>query len=238
VAAALGWGVVAASSLVLGMLLGLARSWPGRLIGLVLAFGAGALVSGVSFELFEEGVAVGGAAAVGIGLALGALVYFVLSRALERIGSQRGGDESGGGTALALGAFLDGIPEQIVLGIGIAGGEGVSVALLVAIFVSNLPEAIGSATDMRAAGTRPRQIRLLWLGVAALCALATPLGFWLAERTGGHFQAGINGFAAGALLVMLVDSMIPEATAKSGRVAGLATTLGFAVAAGLSTATA
>jgi ZIP family zinc transporter len=237
VAAALGWGVIAASSLVLGVILGLLRSWPERLIGLVLAFGAGALVSGVSFELFEEGVAVGGAAAVGIGLGVGALVYFVLARALERAGARRG-QAAAGGTALALGAFLDGIPEQTVLGIGIAGGEGVSIGLLVAIFVSNLPEAIGSATDMRAAGTSLRRIRVLWLGVAALCALATLLGYWLATRTGGHFQAGINGFAAGALLVMLVDSMIPEATAKSGRVAGLATTLGFAVAAGLSTATA
>jgi ZIP family zinc transporter len=235
VGAAFGWGFVAASSLVLGMILGLARSWPTRLIGLVLAFGAGALVSAVSFELFEEGVAVGGPAAVGIGLGLGALAYFVLARAVERLGPARTDESSGGGTALALGAFLDGIPEQIVLGIGIAAGQGVSVALLVAIFVSNLPEAIGSATDMREAGTRVRSIRVLWLGVAALCALATPLGYLLARSTGGHFQAGINGFAAGALLVMLVDSMIPEATTKTGRVAGLATTLGFAVAAGLST---
>jgi ZIP family zinc transporter len=125
-----------------------------------------------------------------------------------------------------------------VLGIGFATGNGVSIGLLVAIFVSNLPEAIGSATDMRAAGASVRQIRLLWLVVAGLCALATPLGYLLATHTGGHFQAAINGFAAGALLVMLVDSMIPEATEKSGRVAGLATVLGFAVAAGLSTATA
>jgi ZIP family zinc transporter len=234
VGAAFGWGAVAASSLVLGMVLGLARPWPRRLIGLVLAFGAGALVSAVSFELFEEGVAVGGAAAVGIGLGAGAVVYFVLARAVERFGP--GG--SSGGTALALGAFLDGIPEQIVLGIGIAAGEGVSVALLVAIFVSNLPEAIGSAIDMRGAGTSLRSIRLLWLGVATLCALATPLGYVLARATGGHFQGAINGFAAGALLVMLVDAMIPEATSKAGRVAGLATTLGFAVAAGLSTASA
>jgi len=155
----------------------------------------------------------------------------VLARAVENLGPGGGS----GGTALALGAFLDGIPEQMVLGIGTAAGEGVSVALLVAIFVSNLPEAIGSAIDMREAGTAVRSIRLLWLGVAVLCALATPLGYALAEGTGGHFQAGINGFAAGALIVMLVDSMIPEATAKGGRVAGLATTLGFAVAAGLST---
>ncbi len=232
--AAFGWGAVAASSLVLGMLLGLARAWPSRLIGLVLSFGAGALISAVSFELFEEGVKVGGSAAVGLGLGAGAIVYFVLARAVAHMGLEGGG----GGTALALGAFLDGIPEQAVLGIGIAGGAGVSIALLVAIFVSNLPEAIGSAVDMRAAGAAVRQIRLLWLGVAVACALATPLGYVLARATGGHFQAAINGFAAGALIVMLVDSMIPEATAKSGRVAGLATTLGFAVAAGLSTATA
>jgi ZIP family zinc transporter len=225
------WGAVAASSLVLGLVLGLVRSWPSRLIGLVLGFGAGALISAVSFELFEEGVAVGGAAAVGIGLGLGAVVYFVLARRVERLGPAGGS----GGTALALGALLAGLPEPIVLGIGIAGGEGVSVALLVAIFVSNLPEAIGSAIDMREAGATVRSIRLLWLGVATLCALATPLGYFLAKGTGGHFQAAINGFAAGALIVMLVDSMIPESTAKTGRTAGLATTLGFAVAAGLST---
>lgn len=91
---------------------------------------------------------------------------------------------------------------------------------------------------MRAGGATIRQIRPLWLGVAVAFELATPLGYVLARATGGHFQAAINGFAAGALIVMLVDSMIPEATEKSGRVAGLATTLGFAVAAGLSTATA
>ena len=230
--AALGWGIVAASSLVLGALLGLLRTWPDRLIGLVLAFGAGALISSVSFELFEDGIQVGGALAVGIGLAAGALVFFVLSRLVEdKLGE-------GGGPALALGAFLDGIPEQLVLGIGIAAGEGVSVSLLGAIFVANLPEAIGSATDMHEAGTPPFKIRRLWIVVAVLCALATPAGYLLAQNTGGHFRAAANGFAAGALLVMLVDSMIPEATSKSGRVAGLATTLGFALAAGLSTASA
>ena len=147
--AALGWGVVAASSLVLGALLGLARAWPDRLIGLVLAFGAGALISAVSFELFEDGIGVGGAAAVGIGLAAGALVVL---RALAP-GRGRSSAGGGGGPSLALGAFLDGIPEQLVLGIGIAAGEGVSVSLLGAIFVSNLPEAIGSATDMHESGT-------------------------------------------------------------------------------------
>ena len=108
--AALGWGVVAASSLVLGMLLGLARSWPSRLIGLVLAFGAGALVSAVSFELFEEGVDVGGAAWVGVGLAAGALTYFVLARLVERLGP--GGSDSAGGTASRSARFSTGSPSR------------------------------------------------------------------------------------------------------------------------------
>ena len=118
--AALGWGALSASSLVIGAVLGLARPWPRKLIGLVLGFGAGALISAVSFELFGEGVRLAGALPVAVGLAVGAL--------------------------------LDGIPEQAVLGIGIAGGGSVSPTLLLAIFVSNLPEAIGSANDLRKAG--------------------------------------------------------------------------------------
>jgi ZIP family zinc transporter len=234
--AALGWGAVSASSLVIGALLGLARDWPRQFIGLVLAFGAGALISAVSFELFQEGAAVGRLRSVAFGLAAGALVYFVLARAIDQIGRRRAGGSGGedAGAALALGAFLDGIPEQAVLGIGLGSGQGVSVGLLVAIFVSNLPEAIGSASEMRAEGRSPRFIRFLWLAVAAVCCLATLVGYGIADATGGELKAVINGFAAGALLVMLVDSMIPEASVKAGRPAGLATVLGFALAAGLS----
>jgi len=226
--AALGWGVVAASSLVLGALLGLLRTWPERLIGLVLAFGAGALISSVSFELFEDGIRVGGAGAVGIGLAAGALVFFVFSRLVAvKLGE-------GGGPALALGAFLDGIPEQLVLGLGLAGGAGVSVGLLVAIYASNLPEAIGSASEMRAAGTARRGVLVLWCAVAAICTLASVAGYGIADLTSGDLRAAIDGFAAGALLVMLIDSMIPDARTDAGRGAGLVTVLGFALAAGLS----
>jgi ZIP family zinc transporter len=238
-AVALGWGTLAASSLVLGALLGLARAWPNRLVGLVLAFGAGALIAAVSFELAEEGVKVGGAGAVAVGLALGALTYFVCDAGLDRIstdmetrGKQAGSSDAG--PALALGAVLDGIPEQLVLGIGLATGGEIGIGLLVAIFVSNLPEAIGSSSELRAAGRSTRTVTLLWIAVAAACALATVVGYGLADVASSGLQGGINGFAAGALLVMLVDSMIPEATAKAGRVAGIATALGFAVAAGLS----
>ena len=231
---ALGWGALAASSLVIGALLGMARDWPPRLVGLVLAFGAGALISAVSFDLAEEGAQLGDAGVVAAGLAAGAITYFALDRVVGRRSASRGGQSAGAGTALALGAFLDGIPEQAVLGIGLASGEGVSVGLLVAIFVSNLPEAIGSSSAMHAAGTRPAAIRRLWILVALICTLSTVVGFAIADNVSPNLNAGVDGFAAGALLVMLVDSMIPEAVRKGGDVSGLATVLGFAVAAGLS----
>jgi zinc transporter, ZIP family len=230
VTAALGWGAFAASSLVIGALAGVLRQWPGRLIGVVLAFGAGALISAVSFDLAEEGAQAGDHAFLGLGLAAGALTYFTANGLLER--HSGGGDQAG--PALALGAFLDGIPEQFVLGISIASGEGVSVGLLVAVFVSNLPEAIGSSTEMRAAGSRRSSIMRLWIAVAVVCTLATLVGWVVADSASGDLLAAVDGFAAGALLVMLIDSMIPDAYRRARDIAGLATVFGFALAAGLS----
>ena len=236
---ALGWGSLAAASLVLGVGLAFARRWPPAQVGLVLSFGAGALISAVSFELTQEAIAIGDTGVVGIGLALGALTYFVSDGLIaSRTASGRGmpGRKGGSaaGPALALGAFLDGVPEQLVLGIGVAAGDGVSAALLVAIFVSNLPEAIGSASAMESAGTARSTILRLWIAVAVVCALSSVVGFAIADAASSNLQAAIQGFAAGALLVMLIDSMIPEAVRSFGRTAGLVTTLGFALAAALS----
>ena len=231
---ALGWGALAAVSLVAGAVLAFARSWSDWQIGLVLAFGAGALISAVSFELAEEGVKVGGLGWTALGLGLGAMTYFVLDGVIERrLAAGNASDD--GALGLALGAFLDGLPEQAVLGIGLAAGGGVGVSLLVAIFVSNVPEAIGSARDMQRAGTARGRILLLWTVLAACCALATLAGYAAADAATGQVRSLIDGFAAGALIVMLIDSMIPEAARGAGRVAGLITTLGFAVATALST---
>lgn len=231
---AIGWGALAASSLVIGALLGVVRPWPDRAVGLVLAFGAGALISAVSFDLAEEGAQLGDRGVMAFGLAVGALTYFSLDRLVGKRSAKKQGGGDDAGSALALGAFLDGIPEQLVLGIGIAAGEGVSIGLLVAIFVSNLPEAIGSSTELAAEHRSPGAIRLLWVGVAIVCALATVAGYAIADNVTGNVHAWVDGFAAGALLVMLIDSMVPEAVRKGGDVSGLVTVLGFAVAAGLS----
>ena len=229
---ALSWGALAASSLLIGAVLGVVRRWSPGLIGVVLGFGAGALISSISFELAGAGFVKGGALPLATGLAAGALAFYFADRLVQRLGSRLGGGSAG--LPLALGALLDGVPEQAVLGLGLATGEGISIALLVAIFVSNLPESIGSSSDMRAAGERPGRVTGLWAVVGIACTLATLGGYAISRVTEERFEAAVDGFAAGALLVMLVGSMIPEATEKAHDKAGLAAVLGFAVAAGLS----
>jgi zinc transporter, ZIP family len=226
------WGGIAASSLLLGALLAAVRSWSERAVGLVLAFGAGALIASVAFELAEAGLAEGGPLPVGLGLAAGAIAYVAADRAVERWSGRRGG--GAGGVPLAVGALLDGVPEQAVLGIGLGAGDTVSLALLVSIFVSNLPEAIGSSSDMLREGRSRRFVVLLWSGVALVSVAAAVVGTLLADAASGPAVGFVDGIAAGALLVMLIDAMIPEAQSKAKDLAGLATVVGFAVAAGLS----
>ena len=215
------WGAVAASSLLVGAVLATLRRWHMGTIGLVLAFGAGALIASVSFELAEAGVQAAGPAA-----------YFLGDRAVERSAARSGGSSSG--AALTVGALLDGIPEQIVLGIGLAAGEGVSLALLVAIFMSNLPESIAATADSLDGGKTRRHLLIQWSLVAVVCALATWGGGLIADVASPALTGGIQGFAAGALLVMLIDTMIPEAREKGGERAGLLTVVGFALGAFLS----
>jgi len=156
------------------------------------------------------------------------LTYYLLDDAIERRYA------NAAGTPLALGAFLDGIPEQLVLGIGIASDDGIGLGLLVAIFISNLPEATGSASEMLEGAISRRRVLQLWTAVAVVCTAATVAGWGMASAASDNLRAAIDGFAAGALLVMLIDSMIPDARRGASRQAGLVATLGFAVAAGLS----
>ena len=173
--AALGWGALAAGSVVIGAALGLLRRWHNGVVGFVLAFGAGALISSVAYELVEDGINSGGPWPLGLGLALGALVFYFADQELERRTSG-----SSGGLPLALGALLDGIPEQLVVGLGIASGGGVSLALLGSVFVSNLPEGLASSAAMRDAGRSKGQILGLWTLVAVCCTAATVAGYGLA----------------------------------------------------------
>jgi ZIP family zinc transporter len=229
------WGVISCSSLIVGAVIGLKVKTRPQVTGLLLGFGAGALISAVSFELAAEALHVGGTDSLAAGLAAGAATYFVGSRLLGR----RHGTHpaaSGTGALLALGALLDGVPESAALGLTLTQGGGVSVALLAAIFISNLPESAGSATIMRKGGSGDREVLGLWLGVAAAGVVACVLGFVLLDGASDNIVAAVQAFAAGAILTMLVDTMIPEATKTGGDKTGLATVLGFAVALLLSAA--
>jgi ZIP family zinc transporter len=235
---ALLWGLVAASALVVGATFGVIRPWPDPVIGAVLAFGSGALISSVSFELALEGrQEARGLTPVAIGLAVGAVAFFAGDAAIERFTERRASTAgaTGVGTSLALGSFLDGLPENMVLGVGLSRGEGVSIALVVAIFISNIPESMGSASELFKAGADRKGVVLFWVAVAVTTALSAPIGFLVADALGRAFIGLADGFAAGALLVLLATTMAPEAREKMGRAAGLATVLGFALAVALST---
>jgi zinc transporter, ZIP family len=233
--AAFGWGLFAASSLLIGGLLVLRVHVGDRLLGLIMAFGAGVLISAVAYELVEEAFSTSKGAGVPAGLAAGALVFFVGDTIIDRMGgegrkSMAGGHETGTALAIVLGIVLDGIPESAVIGLTILQGGTVSVAMLVAVFLSNLPEAIAATTGLRLSGWRTRDILGLWLVVMLVSALASLAGYGLFDSASPDAVAFVLSFAAGAILTMLADTMMPEAFARGGNLAGLATTLGFGLA--------
>jgi zinc transporter, ZIP family len=229
------WGLAAASTLVAGALIGLYANLPRQLVALVLAFGVGALISAVAFDLAEEAFRVGGTFDVAVGLGVGALSFYAGDQALSRRGGARRGSRmkqvSNNGLAIVLGALLDGIPESIVLGATLLGGASISLPFLFAVAVSNVPEGLTAAADLKQEGRRPGWIIGLWVAVAVISGAAAAIGFVVLGVMGSSVWVPlIQAFAAGAILTMLVDTMIPEAFDDGGNLVGLATVLGFATA--------
>ena len=234
------WGALAASSLMIGGVLALAFRVSGRLLGLVLGFGAGVLISAVAYELVEEAfTASNGSTWVAVGLFAGALVYFAGDELIDRRGGEKrksmgGEQEEGTALAIVLGIVLDGIPESVVIGLTLLEGGSVSVAMLVAVFLSNLPEAIGATSGLALAGWRRWHILALWGIVILVSALAALAGYGLFGDASPDTVAFVLAFAGGAILTMLAETMIPEAYLRGGKAVGLVTTFGFAVAFGVS----
>ncbi|WP_395657146.1 ZIP family metal transporter [Nocardioides sp.] len=217
---ALLWGLVAAGSLLVGQLLATPLGRSTRTVGLMMAFGAGTLISAVGYELIpEENLQLGWE--IGASFLLGALIYYAGARIVDRGGSS--------GRALFLGALLDGIPESFILGLGLALGGSISVAFLAAVLLSNIPEGLAGTTDLRAAGVTERRVTLMWSSLAVVCGFVSLGGYLVADHI---TRAGelASAFAGGAVLTMLADSMVPESYERAGRVAGLLTVLGFLVA--------
>jgi ZIP family zinc transporter len=231
---AMAWALLAASSLLVGALITFAIPIGRRSLGLIMAFGAGVLISAVSYELVEEAVAVAADPfAVAAGFVLGALVFFAGDVAIDR---RLKGKEGSGGLGIVLGAILDGIPESVVIGASLLAGESASLAVIVAVFLSNVPESISASSDMARDGWSKGKVLALWGVVVAVSALAAGIGYALLEGTSGSWIAAIQAFAAGAILTMLADEMIPEAFEATGhrKTVGLALASGFALSAALS----
>jgi ZIP family zinc transporter len=230
------WGAVGASSLVVGAAIALVVPIPKRILGLIMAFGAGVLISAVAFDLVEEASnTADGAGTVAIGMAVGALAFYVGDTLIDRMGgdkrkSSSGAQADGSGLAIVLGAVLDGIPESLVLGIGLLAGTGVSVAFLAAVFISNLPEGLAASAGLTASGWPARRIIGLWTVVVVVSALAAMAGFGVFDNASATTIAFVLSFAGGAVLTMLADTMMPEAFENGGPQVGLLTTAGFAVA--------
>ena len=223
------WGLVAAAALPLGALVALLLPVPRKAVALVLAFGAGALVSALAFDLSEEAFRAGGTFVFGAGLAVGALAYYAGDRVIERLG-RRGRARRTGGPAIVLGALLDGLPESLVLGATVIGGAGVSPSFLAAVLVSNLPEGLTGARDRSVEGHPRGFIIGLWVAVAVASGIVAAIGNAGLSAMGAGPLAFIQALAAGAIITMLADTMFPEAFRDGGETAGLATALGFATA--------
>jgi len=227
------WGLFAASSLVLGAILSFTGWIHDRPLCLVTAFGSGVLISAVAYDLVEEAVLESATGlSVAAGFVVGALIFYGISSLVERW--TRGSTE---GTGILIGAALDGIPESVVLGASLLAGGGVSVAVLAAIFISNLPEGLSSSTGLTAAGHGRGRIIGAWLVIAAVSSLVAAISYGALGGASGDVIAFMEAFAAGAILTMLADDMIPSAYVTGDKLPGLATAAGFAVAALLSFST-
>jgi ZIP family zinc transporter len=235
------WGGLAGSALLLGALVGYATCLPQRLIAGIMAFGAGVLISALSFELMEEAVRHGDFLAVAIGFVSGAAVYSAANVVLarqgakhrKRSGSQQPSQEqdSSSGLAIAVGALLDGIPESIVIGVSLLTGSGsVRFVAVAAIFLSNVPEGLSSSSGMKKAGRSKAYVFGVWGGIALVSALASLLGYVLFRGVSSGVIAGTMAVAAGAILAMIADTMIPEAVEGAHDLTGLITVLGFLAA--------
>jgi ZIP family zinc transporter len=238
------WGLVAGAALLLGALVGYRFTVPARLVAGIMAFGSGVLISALSFELMDEAYRTGGFASTALGFLGGAAVYTLANWLLSHHGAKhrkRSGkqqpseaDKGGSGAAIAVGALLDGIPESIVIGLSMLGGGKVSMVAVTAIFLSNVPEGLSSAAGMKQAGRGPGYIFGIWGGIAFASGLAALAGFTLFEGVPPGGVAATTATAAGAILAMLADTMIPEAFEEAHDFAGLITVAGFLAAFALS----
>lgn len=233
------WGLVSQSSLLLGGLFACFVRLGDRALGLIMGFGAGVLVSAVAYELVYEAVHLARLTGYpALGFFGGACTFFFADLLISRMGGRGNGAAPNAAksslvVAMVLGVILDGVPESVVIGLGILQGGAVSISMLVAVFISNFPESAAGTTAMRQSGWPRARILLLWTGINLVCGASAAVGYALLGNASDDVLAVVQAFAGGAILMMLANAMIPEAYEKAGKLAGVATIFGFALAVAL-----
>ena len=229
------WGIISTSSLVLGGLIGLTFKIGKKSLGIIMAFGAGVLISAIAFELVYESIILAKFSAIPVVSFLsGALIFFFADRIIGNMGGSDRKNINAPSTStlvipMVIGIIMDGIPESTVLGLGILETGSVSIAMLIAVFISNIPEAIAGSAGMKSSGWSVKKILSLWLFIALICAFFTVFGYSFFGNASNEMIAFVNAFAGGAMLMMLANTMIPEAYKNVGKLAGVFTVLGFIV---------
>lgn len=233
------WGLLSGSALLIGALIGWFVPLKHRVVAAIMAFGAGVLISALSFELMDEAWKQGGLGPVSAGFLSGALVYTLANYWLSHRGARhrkrsheekrvkQADNHPNNSAALALGALLDGIPESIVIGVSLLEGGAIGLVAVIAVFLSNIPEGLSSAAGMKAEGKRPAGVFALWSGIALISGISAGLGYVLFAGVQPGVVAFVQAVAAGAILAMIVDTMVPEAFEGTHDFAGLISVAGF-----------
>jgi len=233
--AALMWGGFSASAVLLGALAALFMSIPKKVTGFIMAFGTGTLIGAAAFELLDESLDSGGIQATALGFAAGSIVYTVFDlyisnkggrdRKRSSKGSSGKGDQSGLG--IFAGTVMDAIPESIMLGASLLAGKGVSLVLVVSIFISNIPEGLSSTIGLRKNGYSRAKIGLMWACVLLISGLAAMGGYLFLEQLSGEMKAAIGAFAGGGIIAMICSTMMPEAFEEGGPIVGFIASMGL-----------
>ena len=234
------WGLVSGSALVIGALLGYYAKVHKKVIAFVMAFGSGVLISALAFDLMDEAYQRGGFSSAALGFLSGAIIYSLATHYLNKNGAKhrkRSGEKqpsekenSGSGIAIAVGTLLDGIPESIAIGVSMIEGGNVSTAAVIAIFLSNIPEALSSTSGMKKSGRTKTYIFGIWIGITVISAVASLCGYTIFKKFSPNVIAATIAVAAGAILAMLSDTMIPEAFEEGHDYIGVITVMGFLAA--------
>lgn len=227
---AAGSGLIAGSLLLVGVVIAWLIDVPRKVVAGIMAFGSGALLSALAFELVAEAHRDGGLVPTVIGFALGAVIYVIADILIDRRGRRRAAAQQPEGAPILVGALVDGIPESLVLGLTVAATGGLSLPIIGAVAISNLPEGLSSAAEMKRSGASARWVFGVWTSVVLASTAAALLGFLLLQGASPELIAIITTIAAGGILAMLCNTMIPDAFREERALTGVWATLGFLAA--------